>query len=370
MTMARKDIARPSARFVLAAVVCAGTGGCAGNAETPPERGETPFERVVNVEAIRVESRPLDLTIRLVGVVHALQDVTVSAEEAGVVRSVLLDKGAIVRAGQPIVRLNDDVLRAQVRSATADAELAREMLERRKRLYEEDGIGSEASYLEAEAAAERTLGVLDALQERLARTTIAAPIDGVLDDRMVEVGTMVGPGAPVARVLRIDSLKVAADVPERFALDVVPGATASVSFDVLEGERFEGRLDYAGAAVDPDSRTFPVELTMANPGRRIKPAMLASVTIVQERLPSAIVVPQEVLVSMDYGHVVFVVDGSGEQARARASRVEVVASQGNDAVIGQGVNAGDMVVVVGQNGLTAGDRVRIVSSSVRPASRE
>ena len=370
MTMEeRRDAGRIPARVALAAA-CAGLAGCGSSAETPPESAETPFARVVNVEAMPVEPRPLDLTIRLVGVVEALQDVVVSAEEAGVVRSVLRDKGASVRAGQPIFQLADDILRAQVRTAVADADFAREMWERRKRLYEEDGIGSEASYLEAKAAAERTQGTLDALQERLDRTTIAAPIRGVLDDRMVEVGTMVAPGTPVARIVRVDSVKVVVGVPERFALDVVPGATASVAFDVLEGERVEAAIRYAGATVDTDDRTFPVELTVANPGRRIKPEMLASVTVVQEHLPDAVVVPQDVLVSMDYGYVAFVVDGDGDQATARASRVEIVARQGNDAVIGQGLNPGDLVVVVGQHGLTAGERVRVVGTPVRPGARE
>ncbi len=370
MTMARKDIAGSAARIALAAAACAGVAGCAGSAETPPEVGDEPFERVVNVETVRLEPRALDRTIRLVGVVQAMQDVTVSAEEAGVVRSIVRDKGANVQEGQPIFQLDDDILRAQVRTAAADAEFAREMWERRKRLYEEDGIGSEASYLEAKASVERTGGTLEALQGRLDRTTIAAPISGVLDDRMVEVGTMVGPGTPVARIVRIDSVKVVAGVPERFALDVVPGATALVSFDVLEGEGFEAVIRYAGAAVDPDSRTFPVELTMPNPGRRIKPEMLAAVTVVQEHLPNAIVVSQDVLVSMDYGYVAFVVDGEGDEARARASRVEIVTSQGNDAVVGEGLNAGDRVVVVGQNGLTSGDRVRVVSPSNQPSSRD
>ncbi len=357
-------------RAGLALAACAGAAGCAGGAEVPPDEDAPAFERVVNVEAIRVEPRSLDLTIRLVGVVQALQDVTVSAEETGVVRHVLRDKGTLVRTGEPILQLDDAVLRAQLRSAAADAEFAREMWQRRRRLYEEDGIGSEASYLEAAAAAERAQGVLEALQARLERATVTAPIDGVLEDRMVEVGTMVAPGLPVARIVRVDSVKVTAGVPERFALDVAAGAVAAVSFDVLDADPVRTVVRHAGAAVDPESRTFPVELAIPNPGRRIKPAMLASVTIVQERVEDALVVPQEALVSMDYGYVAFVVDGEGEQARARASRIDVVDNQGNEAVVGEGLNAGDLLVVVGQHGLTAGDRVRVVGGAVRPAARQ
>lgn len=365
MTTGRKGGAGLAA---LVAAMSTGLAGCAGSAGGPPD--DSAFERVVNVETVRVEPRNVDLTIRLVGAVEAMQDVTVSAEETGVIRRVLRDRGARVRAGEPILRMDDVVLRAQLRSAAADAQLAQEMWERRKRLYEEDGIGSEASYLEAGAAAERAQGALEALQARVERTTVTAPIDGVLEERMVEVGTMVGPGTPVARIVRVDSVKVTAGVPERFALDVRPGAAAAVSFDVLDGDTVRTVVRHAGAAVDPDSRTFPVELALPNPGRRMKPEMLASVTLVHEHLEGAVVAPQEALVSMDFGYVAFVIDGAGEQARARASRVEVAHSQGNEVVVGQGLNPGDLLVVVGQQELTAGDRVRVVGESVRPAGRE
>ena len=98
--------------------------------------------------------------------------------------------------------------------------------------------------------------------------------------------------------------------------------------------------------------------------------MIAEISVVQEELADAIVVPQQALVAMEDGYVVFVVEGEGEDARAIARRVGILVSQGNDVVVGSGLSAGDRLVVVGQQGLTADDRVRIVSgqqSAGRPA---
>ena len=97
---------------------------------------------------------------------------------------------------------------------------------------------------------------------------------------------------------------------------------------------FEGSITYAGAVVDPDSRTFAVELLLPNPGGRIKPEMIADIEMVLEEIAEAIVVPQQALVSMEEGHVVFVVEGDEASARAAAHRVEVSASQGNEVVVG------------------------------------
>ena len=351
-------------RLLILAVTAGGAVGCGGaQGEPSAAAGDTGegYRRVVNVEVERVVARNFTNTIRLTGVALAMRDVMVSAEEAGVVRRVLLDKGSPVRAGNAILRLDDAILKAQVQTAAAQAEYDEEVWERRKKLYEEDGVGSELAYHQAQHAAEQSRGNLDALQIRLARTTVRAPIRGILNDRFVEVGTMVSPGTVVARVIQADTIRIMSGVPERYALHVSVGADAAVSFDVLPGDVFGGAMTYVGVAVDPDARTFPVELTLPNPGGQIKPGMVAEMSVTQGELADAIVVPRQALVSMEDGQVVFVVEEAGGETVAAARRVEVAASQGNDVVIESGLVSGDRLVVVGQQGLTDGDRVRVVA---------
>lgn len=344
--------------------------GCGGEGQGQTEEPLEAFARIVNVEVDTVRPRGFTQVVRLTGVARAMNDVVVSAEEGGVVRRIVRDKGRPISAGQAILQLDDAVLKAQVATATAQAQLADEVWERRRKLYEEDGIGSELSYLEAKYAAEQARGSLDALEERLARTTVSAPISGILEDRLVEVGAMVSPGTPVARIVHTDSIKILAGVPERYALDVTEGAAATVRFSVLPDERFETSVSYAGATVDPQSRTFAVELMLPNPGARIKPEMIADMEIVREEVDEAIVVSQQALVSMEEGYVVFVVEGTGDTAVAVIRHVEVSVTQGNDVVVGSGLEAGDRLVIVGQQGLTAGDRVRIVGGRAEPGGGE
>ena len=345
-------------------IAVAACGGAQGEGSAQDQAESASYARVVNVEVEAVEPREFARIIAVTGVAQAMRDVVVSAQEEGVVRRIVRDKGQPIRTGQAILRLDDAILRAQVQTAAAQAGLADELWERRKKLYEEDDIGSEVSYLEAKYVAEQNRGNLTALQERLARTTITAPISGILDARIVELGSMVSPGTPVARIIQTDSIKILAGVPERYALDISVGASVSVVFDVLAGEVLDASIAYVGVAVDPDSRTFPVELILPNPGGRIKSEMVASIAVVQEELSDAIVVPRQALVAMEEGHVVFVVEGTGEETVAVARRIRISVSQGNEAVIDEGLEAGDRVVVVGQQGLTAGDRVRIVPRGV------
>lgn len=338
-------------------VAAALVAGCGGDAQADSASEQTEgFSRVINVEVTEVRPEEFLEQIRLTGVALADQDVLVAAEESGMIEEILVDKGARVSAGEPILKIDDDVLQAQVAQARAQAELAQQTWERRKRLWEEDQVGSEIAYLEARFAAEQTAANLQGLEARLARTTILAPFDGVLDERRVEIGSMVSPGQTVARVVALSRVKVAAGVPERYAPDVRAGGRATIYFDVLPGEAFPATIAYVGASVSPQNRTFPIEVRMANPRSLVKPEMVANVVVDRRSLDDAIVVPQDALVRVENGYVVFV----EEDGVAREREVVVGPSQNNRVVLESGLEAGDRLIVVGHRSVAEGDRLNVV----------
>ncbi len=345
--------------------------GCGGQAEARGADGQSgdsgsdtsagAYTRVINVEVAPVTKTSFTEIIRLTGTVQANQDVRVSAEESGVVEAILVEKGNPVEPGQAIIKLDDEILRAQVEQARAQAALARETWERRQRLYETDQVGSELEYLQAKYNAEQAAANLDLLEARLRRTTIRAPIHGILDTREIEVGSMVGAGTPVARVVELDPLKITAGVPERYATDVRPGASATVRFDVLPGQEFRGRITYVGSVVNSRNRTFPVEFTLPNPGGGIKPEMVANVGVVRRTLKEAVVVPQEALVRVEEGYVAFVVEELDGEERAVSRPVELGPAQQNRVVIRSGLEPGESLIVVGQQSVASRDRVQVVN---------
>jgi RND family efflux transporter MFP subunit len=348
-----------TALLLSAALAACGGGGAADSAEAGEAGAASEgYTRIINVEVMTLAPRPFVEVIRLTGVVKADQDVVVSAEESGVVQELFVDKGARVAEGQALIKLDDRVLSGQVDQARAQAELARETWERRRRLWEEDQVGSEIAYLEARFAAEQTAASLRVLEERLARTTVRAPIGGILDAREVEVGSMVSPGTPVGRIVDLNPAKIEAGVPERFALDVTQGTTARVTLDVFPDEVLEGRITYVGASVDARSRTFPVEFRVRNADGRLKPEMVATMELVRRTLEDAIVIPQEALVRVEDGFVAFALAADGQTVEARSVRVG--SGQRNQVVVESGLEVGDRLVVVGQNAVAGGDRVNVV----------
>jgi RND family efflux transporter MFP subunit len=326
----------------------------------PAEGSPETFARVVKIEARPVQADTFVDYIRATGEVEAMSDVTLSAEETGVIREFYVSKGAAVRAGQPIVKIDDAVLAAQLNEARAAEQLARERYQRQRQVWEEEKIGSEMGYLQAKSQAEVAAARAAALEARLARTVIRAPVAGVFDEKFLEVGEMATPGSRIGRVVAARRVKVTAGIPERFAADVAAGAPARVSFDIFPGEHYAGRVGFVGSTVDPGNRTFPIEIVIDNPRRLIKPRMVANVHVVRQRLSGVIVLPQDLVMRTEQGYQVFVVTERDGASYAEARPVTLGPSYENRVVISEGVVAGDRVIRAGARLVDHGSRVQVV----------
>ena len=321
---------------------------------------DTTGVRVVNVGVTPVARSTFVDYVRLVGEVAAMQDVTLSAEETGTIARFLVEKGARVAAGDVIAKIDDAVLQAQVDEARAMTEIAQEEYQRRRRLWEEDRVGSEIAYLQTKSGAEAANARYRTLLARLARTELRAPVSGIFDDKYVEVGELVAPGTRVARVVATAQVKITGGVPERYALDIRRGDSAMVSLDVLPGRAFIGSIRFVGASVDPDNRTVPVELALDNPGGVLKPQMVANVQVARARLEDVVVVPQELVQRTESGYQVFVIGDRDGRPVALARAVELGPSHENRVVIRSGLNVEDVLITTGYRMVDDGSLVRVV----------
>jgi membrane fusion protein, multidrug efflux system len=342
----------------LAAVVAA----CGSETHAAENGGaEAAPGRVISVETELVQPARFTDFVRIVGSVAANRDVLVSAEESGVIRQLFVDKGAFVQAGQPIARIEDTVLRAQFERAEAQARLAEETWERQRRLWEDEQIGTELNYLNAKYGAQTARASANELRARIERTVVRAPIAGVLDARLVEVGSMVAPGAPVARIVDAVTVKISGGVPERYAADIVRGAEMRVAFDGMSGAEHTGKVQYVGATLNEQNRTFPIEVVVPNPGGVIRPGMVANLQVARRTAGAALLVPQNAVLRRETGYVVYVAVDRDSQTVAELRDVIPGASEAGRVVIEQGVTPGDRVIVVGQQQVSSGDKLRIVN---------
>ena len=357
--------------MLLAASLALMGAGCAPPADTAaadePVEDRGPLAaafgaRVVNVEVTRVQPTTFVQYIRVVGEVEAMHDVTVSAEETGTIAGFLVSKGERLTRGQPVARISSELLDAQLEEARAILDIATERHERQRRLWEEQRVGTEMAVLEAKSQVQTGAARLKVLETRKARTMVTAPITGTYDEQYVEVGELVAPGTRLVRILATDQVRVVAGIPERYALAIVPGTVALVTFDVLEGREFEGEIDFVGISVDRRSRTVPIEIVLDNGEGLIRPRLVANVQVERTREEQVIVVPQDLVQRTEDGFQVFVAEQGADGLTAEAREVNLGVSYANEVVVTSGLAAGERLITAGHRQVDDGSAVSLVGS--------
>ncbi len=362
---------RPAPRAVLAMVLSTMAAvGCAAAGEdrqSEQTAEESDGRRVINVEVTPVERGGFTDSIRVAGSVEAYRDVTISADEGGSISRYLVPRGARVAVGSVIAELDAGVLEAQVAEARAAAALAGEQFERQRRLWQDERIGTEIAFLRAKYDAEMADARLATLASRLDRTKVRSPIDGVFDQKFLEAGEYAGIGDPVARVVTTNPIKVTAGIPERYAAFVRRADTARITFDVLPGREFYGRIAFVGTSVNEANRTFPIEVVIRNPESLVKPQMIADLQVVRQRLDDVIVVPQTAVLRTEEGYQVVLADSADGRPVARMRDVTVGASYANQVVIESGLEPGARLITLGQQLVDDGSLIRVVNEETAPS---
>lgn len=259
----------------------------------------------------------------------------IGATVTGRVTELIAAPGKSVRAGEPLAMLNSTELGAAQLSylkARAQADLATRAAERARSLFEGDVIGAaELQRRESEqaiAAAERraasdqlrVLGLPLASIHRLdeqgainSLSPVVSSIAGVVVDRRVTQGQVVGPTDTLFTVADLSRLWAVAQVPEEQASKVKAGQSVSIEVPALDSERLTGRLIHVGETVNPDTRTVLVRTELDNSDRRLKPAMLATMLIAGKPVERP-VVPNAAVVRENDADYVFVATGEAVSA--------------------------------------------------------
>ncbi|MFQ6078089.1 MAG: efflux RND transporter periplasmic adaptor subunit [Thermodesulfobacteriota bacterium] len=203
---------------------------------------------------------------------------------------------------------------------------------------------------------------VDRLREDLADTVVRAPFDGVIGDRFVEMGDQVAPGQKLFTVLEISSVKVVARFPSEFIGRIEAGLPVEVTTRAYPMTIFNGIVIHVYPEADPKTRTFPVEVEVNNQLKpMILPGMFARVRFPVMTLDQALVIPRDALMEDDRGTYLFTVDHSTKTARRRDLVLEDLGPE--EAVVREGLSAGETVVVRGQERLHNGAPVEWAAPS-------
>lgn len=341
-------------------------GACGNKAQDKGSPRPAPLVSVARVEArdVPVEVRaPIDL--------RPLIQSDVGSKTLGYLDAVLVDRGDKVTRGQllALVRPSDlpDQLAAargtlaQTQSAAA---LARTNYDRAKQLAPQAVVSqqelqqAESQLTTAEAAQQAAQAQIAAVAVRLGETRIASPLTGVVVQRRLDPGTLVGPpgGGAIVTVARVDTLRVFVTVNERELTGVAVGKDAHIEVDALPGRTFTGKVVRFAPTLDPGTRTLDAEVQLDNRAGELHPGMYGRGAIVVEMHPHVPVVPVGAVVLSNRQAFVFVVDAGGDVVHRRALKLGVDGGEWFE--VKAGLHAGDEVVVSGAEIIADGMKVR------------
>jgi RND family efflux transporter MFP subunit len=296
-----------------------------------------------------------DHYVKTQGAVESEQNIQVSAKTAGVVTHVNVREGEMVTAGQTLAQIDNSLVMRGIDELKAQHELASTVYDRQKNLWDQK-IGTEVQYLQAKSNKENLERRLASLQEQNEMTKIKAPVAGVVDAVDVKVGQNIAPGVPAARVVNNSDLKITARISESYSNELKKGDRIVVTFPDIN-RTITSKLTFVARNIEPLSRTFAVEADLPSDAT-LRPNMTAVVKIIFETVPSAIVVPINVVQTINDEKVVYVAEQKGNQTIARKKVVKVDGVFDNLAQV-QGLTSGDKLITTGYQGLTDGDFIKI-----------
>ncbi len=299
-----------------------------------------------------------------VGSVSAVQGAIVSTELAGVVSEINFDNGAEAKKGEVLMKLDASQEEALLRSAEADAQLARTDLERARDLAIKKVV-SGAEFDSAQSKFTRQNAVVDQMRSSIAKKTIIAPFDGQLGIRQVNVGQMINAGQQVVGLTALDPVYVDFALPDQYLSKLAKDLEVTVLSDAFPGRQFKGKLTAINSMVDPVTRNVPLQATLKNSDHALHPGMFAKVEVALADTKKTIVIPGSAVSYAPYGDSVFVIEKQKDPKTGKESEVlrqqfvRIGEARGDFVAVTQGLKAGQTIVSTGVFKLRNGMAVNV-----------
>ncbi|MBU3664853.1 MAG: efflux RND transporter periplasmic adaptor subunit [Chthoniobacterales bacterium] len=333
---------------------------------TAKEKSGPPPESVSSAE---VTSARWERMVESVGSLRAVQGADLSTESSGVVTKILFENGAEVKKGDLLLELDTDTEQANLRSAQAEADLARTVYERTRKLRENNTV-PQSEMDAAESQLRKMTALVEQLKATITKKQITAPFTGRLGIREVNLGQFVNNGDKIVSLQSLDPIYVDFLLPQQLLASVSTGAKLRVFTDVYPGRFFDGELTAINSEIDPVTRNIRLQGTLQNPAGELRPGMFVRVILSIGGADEVLSIPATAILRAPFGDSVFVLEETASESGettvvARQRFIRTGRSQGDFVSVTEGLKAGEKVVTAGVFKLRNGSTV-IVNNEMAP----
>mgnify|MGYP006132228099 FL=1 len=307
-------------------------------------------QRYVLVESIELEKEIFNHFVSFQGSIETDKNVVIYPEIPGLLKKIHVKEGQQVTEGTLLAEISDGGLIDQLDQLKLQLKLAKTTYNRQKRLWNQK-IGSEIQFLQAKTNYLSLQKSVSQMNDQVTKTKITAPFDGIIDHIIADSGSNLSPGmTPILRVVNLDQMKVAAEIPEMHLPNIQKNTSAIVSVPVL-GIQFNEVVANVGNFINPNNRSFRVEISINNENGALKPNMTAEIKVNDYKNPEAILVPiKDVLENQNgesYVYLLEVSDEANDIYKVVKTFVKLGKTSDNKIEIIEGLEAGDKIVEEG-----------------------
>lgn len=299
--------------------------------------------------------------LEIQGNVVTKQNIILYAQYAGTLTNMYVKEGQKVTKGQILAKIDDGGLNQQLAQLEVQVSLAKTTYERQKRLWDQK-IGSEIQYLQAETTFKAQQNSVKQLEAQLEKTVVRAPFSGVIDDIFSEQGSVVAPGqSQLLRIINLKNMYIEVDIPESHILNIVKGRSVEAYFPVL-GKTIMTKIRQVGNYINPNNRSFKIEIGINNKDGAIKPNLTTKLKINDYTNPNAILIPQSIISeNAESKQYIYLVTKKTDDNKAIAKRklIETGLTQGDFIEILSGIKKGDEIIQEGARNIKEGQTVKI-----------
>lgn len=307
------------------------------------------------VSVITVKDTLFNHYLDIQGSVDTKENILIQPEMPGTLISLNVKAGQRVSKGQVLGRTDDGGMSQQVASLENQYVLAKTTFERQKNLWNQK-IGSEIQYLQAQTQMISAQRGVAQIKAQLSKTVIKAPFSGVIDEVFVEKGQVVSPSQQgLMRIVNLSNMFVSTAVPETYIGKLKIGTEVDVYLTSL-GKTYKGKVRQIGNFINPNNRSFGIEVSVPNPENLLRPNQVAKLKIIDYVNNNAIIVPSNVIQEDGQGNkFVFTVNQSnGKTGTAKKTIVTLGKSSDNVTEIVTGLSSNAIVVTEGVNNISEG----------------
>lgn len=358
---------------VAGAIAMGGNGDTSNGNQTTSSQNDSNSGTKLEVKPVVVETVPvkygnIKTYITETGITSPMKFAVISSEVSGKLMSIRIEVGQLVSKNEAIAQIDDelskfnlDMAKADKINTSASLEKSSKDIERYKNLLDKNQISSneyETFKLQNEQARAADLSADAALkiaERRYKNTTIIAPYSGMISAKHVQQGDMISVNTPIVKIVDISKIRININLSDKDIVSLRTGMNAEVEVDAYPGERFDGKIFTISPESNSSSHTFPVEILVSNPDKKLKSGMVTRVKIATKTVEDALVIPRDAVIERFGKYIVFIAAGG----KAVEKKVILGISQDKSVQILSGLELGDNVIHVGHYTVEDGAKITI-----------